>query len=50
MAVARVGPPELADQVDERDGALGAGLEVAQLDVAVGQLVAEDDREVRTVA
>ena len=49
VAVAGVGPAELAYEVDQRDRSLGARLEVPELDVAVGQFVAEDDREVRPV-
>ena len=36
---------ELAREVGERDEALGAGLEILDLDLAVAQLVAEDHRE-----
>ena len=37
---------ELARKVRERDEALGASLEILDLDLAVAQLVADDDREV----
>ena len=41
---------ELAGEARDGDRALRAGLEVAQLDVAAGELVADDHREVRAVA
>ena len=42
-------PVELAGEVIDRDELLGSGLEVAELDLAVAELVAEDDREVGPV-
>src|SRR3954447_9461749 len=38
-------PTQLASEVVERNDLLGAGGQVLQLDVAVGQLIAEDHRE-----
>src|SRR5436309_194236 len=49
MAMALLGAAQFADEVGDRHDPLGARLEVAQLDVAVRELVAEDDREVRSL-
>jgi hypothetical protein len=37
---------KLAGEIDERDELLAAGLEIPELDLAAGQLVAEDHGEV----
>jgi len=48
--MAGVRPGNLAGEVVERDGLLGAGLEIAELDLAVAELVADDHREMGPVA
>src|SRR3954453_22200657 len=50
MAVGRVSALDLTRQVQQRDDLLRAGREVAQPDLARGQLIADDDREVCVVA
>src|SRR3954468_10888621 len=50
MAMTGPGPGELAREVVDADGPLGAGEQVAELDLAGCELVAEDHREVRAVA
>ena len=47
--MARRRPAELLREVVEPDRALRAGFEIAELDLAVGQLVADDHREVGPV-
>ena len=45
MTVRAVCPGELVRKIRESDEALGACLEILHLDLAVAQLVADDDRE-----
>jgi hypothetical protein len=49
VPVRALGAGEVAGEVAERDDALRPRLEVADLDLAVRQLVAQDDGEVRPV-
>ena len=50
VAVRAVGAPDLAGEVADGDELLGPGRQVAQADLAVGQLVADDHREVGVLA
>ena len=50
MAVGLRGGGELAGKIGDGDKLLAPGLEIAQLDLAVGELVADDDGEVGVVA
>ena len=49
MAMGSVGALDLAAEVGQRHDLLGARRQVSQTDLSVGQLVADDDREMRLV-
>ena len=48
--MARLRPPDLTGEVVDGHELLGPGLEIADLDPAVAELLADDDREVGPIA